>query len=173
MKEEEPYWFWGQKVKGQGRCYLKLNFRFRTLSWLLYRPPLPNLVSCYSYERGRTLLILGSKGQRSRSLLPEIEFSFPDSKLTCCIGHLYQTWSVATPMKEEEPYWFWGQKVKGQGHCYLKLNFRFRTLSWLLYRPPLPNLVSCYSYERGRTLLILGSKVKVAVNWNWIFVSGL
>ena len=42
---------------------------FRTLTLVLCRPSLPNLVKWYPYARGRTLLVLGSVGQRSRSLL--------------------------------------------------------------------------------------------------------
>ena len=72
MEGEEPYIFWGH-VKGQGHHYYKYNFwqqgRFHMITLVLYIGSLPNLTTWLPCGRGRTLFILGSLGQRSRSPL--------------------------------------------------------------------------------------------------------
>jgi hypothetical protein len=59
-------------VKGQSHCYYKYNFwqqgRFCMITLVLYIGSLPNLTTWFPSGRGRTLYILGSLGQRSRSL---------------------------------------------------------------------------------------------------------
>jgi hypothetical protein len=54
-------------------CYYKYNCwqqgRFRTISLVLYIGSLPNLATWFPCGSGRTLFILGSLGQRSRSPL--------------------------------------------------------------------------------------------------------
>ena len=44
----------------------------------------------------------------------------------------------------------------------------FRTITLVLYIRSLPNLATCFPSGRGRTLFILGSKVKVSFTINRI-----
>ena len=62
--EMGPYY-----VIGYGRRMAGVHTGFRTITLVLYIGSLPNLASWFPCGRGRTLFILGSLGQRSRSLL--------------------------------------------------------------------------------------------------------
>jgi hypothetical protein len=63
--------------------------------------------------------------------------------------------------------------VKNSGHRYYKYIFwrqgRFRMITLVLYIGSLTNLAAWFPCGRGRTLLILGSKVKVTVTINIFF----
>jgi hypothetical protein len=98
------------------------------ITLVLYIGSWPNLAKWLPCGRGRTLFILGSLGQRSRSPL------------------LYK-------------YNFWQQD-------------RFRTITLVLYIGSLTNLATRFPCGRGRTLFILGSKVKVTVTINIILTTG-
>jgi hypothetical protein len=69
-KGKNPIYF---RVKGQGHRYYKYNFwqqgRFRKITLVLYIGSLTNLATWCPCGRGRTVFILGSLGQRSRSPL--------------------------------------------------------------------------------------------------------
>ena len=80
------------------------------------------------------------------------------------LGHMIPLW------KRKNPIYF---GVKGQGHRYYTYNFwqqdRFHMMTLVLYIGSLPNLTTWLPYGGGRTLFILGSKVKVTVTINIIF----
>ena len=69
-KGKNPIYF--GVIRSNGHCYYKYNFwqqgRFRTTTLVLYIESLTNLATWFPCRRGRTLYILGSLGQRSRSL---------------------------------------------------------------------------------------------------------
>jgi hypothetical protein len=75
---------------------------FRTITLVLYIGSLTNLATWFPCGRGRTLFILGSLGQRSRSLLLYIEFlttgSFPHDNFSSVywiftkLGHMIPLW---------------------------------------------------------------------------------
>jgi hypothetical protein len=105
-----PYLFWGHEVKGQG--YYKYIFgqqgRFRMVTLVLYIGSFPNLATWFLWERGRTLFILGSLGQNSRSLLLWIYFlttgSFPHDHFSSVywistkLGHMIPLWMEKNPI---------------------------------------------------------------------------
>jgi hypothetical protein len=82
---------------------------FRTITLVLYIGSLPNLATWFPCGSGRILYILGSLGQRSRSLLLWIEFlttgSFPHNFSSVYwiftkLGHMIPLWKRKNPI-----YW--------------------------------------------------------------------
>jgi hypothetical protein len=64
LSRDGPYY-----VIGYGGWRVGVHTGFRTITLVLYIGSLPNLATWLPCGRGRTLFILGSLGQRSRSLL--------------------------------------------------------------------------------------------------------
>ena len=62
-----PYWFWGQKVKGQGHGAWLFENGFRTITDSVINQWSWNFIHLLTMSQGCALLILRSKGQRSRS----------------------------------------------------------------------------------------------------------
>ena len=81
---------------------------FQTITLVLYIGSLPNLATWFPCGRGRTLFILGSLGQRSRSPLLWIEFlttgSFPHDNFSSVywiftkLGHMIPQWKGKNPI---------------------------------------------------------------------------
>ena len=67
-------------------------------------------------SQGCALLILRSNGQRSRSWRMVIWKWFPDDNWLCNQPMIMKTSYTYSPWVQDVPYWFWGQKVNGQGH---------------------------------------------------------
>ena len=186
-----PYWFWGQKVKVTmhelPKMFMPHNcYPFTPIIMKLHTQPLP-------MSRGCALLILGSKGQRTRSqcidywkrcishncypftliimkLHTQTHMSWwfvililgskgQRSRKQCMNYRKYLCRIIAIPLHlssrnfthshflwvEDVPYWFWGQKVKGQGHNALitekgvcrKIAIPLQLSSWnFTHRPP-------------------------------------
>ena len=59
------------------------------------------------------------------------------------------------------PYWFWGQKVKGQGHGAWLFENGFRTITDSVINLWSWNFIHLLTMSQGCALLILGSTVKV------------
>jgi hypothetical protein len=81
---------------------------FHMITLVLYIGSLPNLATWFPCGRGRTLFILGSLGQRSRSPLLYIEFlttgSFPHDNFSSVywiftkLGHMIPLWKGKNPI---------------------------------------------------------------------------
>jgi len=81
---------------------------FCTITLVLYIRSLPNLATWFPCGRGRTLFILGSLGQRSRSPLLQIEFlmtgSFPHDNFSSVywiftkLDHMIALWKGKNPI---------------------------------------------------------------------------
>ena len=89
-----PYWFWGQKVKGQGHGLSMFENGFRTITDSVINLWSWNFIHLLPMSQGCALLILGSKGQRSRSWRMVIwkwstEIMVADLNLLGSVGDLY------------------------------------------------------------------------------------
>ena len=82
-----PYWFWGQKVKGQGHGAWLFENGFRTITDSVINQWSWNFIHLLTMSQGCALLILRSKGQRSRSWRMVIWKWFPDDNWLC--NHLW------------------------------------------------------------------------------------
>ena len=78
-----PYWFWGQKVKGQGHGAWLFENGFRTITDSVINQWSWNFIHLLTMSQGCALLILRSKGQRSRSWRMVIWKWFPDDNWLC------------------------------------------------------------------------------------------
>ena len=78
-----PYWFWGQKVKGQGHGAWLFENGFRTITDSVINLWSWNFIHLLTMSQGCALLILRSKGQRSRSWRMVIWKWFPDDNWLC------------------------------------------------------------------------------------------
>ena len=65
--KDVPYWFWGQKVKGQGHGAWLFENGFWTITDSVINQWSWNFIHLLTMSQGCALLILRSKGQRSRS----------------------------------------------------------------------------------------------------------
>ena len=83
-KEDVPYWFWGQKFKGQAHWTSKSECSLQALDCYTYHLESP--YHTYRLPMGWrcALLILRSKDQRSSILDIEVEIWFPGSRVLCC-----------------------------------------------------------------------------------------
>ena len=79
-----PYWFWGQKVKGQGHGAWLFENGFRTITDSVINQWSWNFIHLLTMSQGCALLILRSRGQRSRSW--RMVISPPPVKLEGTIG---------------------------------------------------------------------------------------
>ena len=164
-KGKNPIYFGviGSKVKV---TYSKYNFwqqgRFRMITFVLYIGSLPNLTTWLPCGRERTLFILGSLGQRSRSLTINIIFdkSFPHDNFSSVYWIFTKLNHMIPPWKGKNPIYFGVIRSKFKV-TYYKYNFwqqgRFRTVTLVLYIGYLINLATWFPCGRGRTLFILGS----------------
>ena len=89
-----PYWCWGQKVKGQGHGAWLFENGFRTITNSVINLWSWNFIHLLPMSQGCALLILGSKGQRSRSWRMVIwkwstEIMVADFNLLGSVGDLY------------------------------------------------------------------------------------
>ena len=115
--EEDLYWFWGQKVKGWGQFGLQTFYHFCSITLFLVA------YIDYTSHRltmtwGGPLLILGWKGQRSRSNLDFKLFTVSARQLTYNddTSHVYCT------SLEQDPYWFWVEKVeRSRSNLYFEI----------------------------------------------------
>ena len=78
-----PYWFWGQKVKGQGHGAWLFENGFRTITDSVINQWSWKFIHLLTMSQGCALLILRSKGQRSRSMRMVIWKWFPDDNWLC------------------------------------------------------------------------------------------
>ena len=83
MVKDVPYWFWGQKVKGQGHGLSMFENGFRTITDYVIHLWSWNFIHLLPMSQGCALLILGSKGQRSRSWIINVWKGFPDHNWLC------------------------------------------------------------------------------------------
>jgi hypothetical protein len=67
QRVEDPFWFWGHKVKRQG--HLLHVHSFWSITLVPFGPQCSNFIGWLSILGRRPVLILGSQGQRSWSLL--------------------------------------------------------------------------------------------------------
>ena len=92
--KDAPYWFWGQKVKGQGHGAWLFENGFRTITDSVINLWSWNFIHLLPMSQGCALLILGSKGQWSRSWRMVIwkwstEIMVADLNLLGSVGDLY------------------------------------------------------------------------------------
>ena len=83
MSQGCAYWFWGQKVKGQGHGLSMFENGFRTITDYVIHLWSWNFIHLLPMSQGCALLILGSKGQRSRSWIIDVWKWFPDHNWLC------------------------------------------------------------------------------------------
>ena len=148
-------------------CYKYIYWqrgRFHTITLVLYIGSLTYLATWFPCGRGRTLFILGSLSQRSRSPLLWIEFlttgSFPHDNSSSVywiitkLGHMIPMW------KGKNPIYFGVIRSKVKVTVTMNIivdNGRFRMITLVLSIGSLPKLTTWFPCGRGRTLCILGS----------------
>ena len=142
-------------------------------------------------SQGCALLILRSKGQRSRSWRMVIWKWFPDDNWLCKSTYDHETSYTYSPWVKDVPFWFWGQKVKGQGHGALLFENGFRTItdsvinlwSWnfihLLPMNLLGSVGDLYCFSNTFSMLLYVAPIccpscfHICLLWPWPFTSEL
>ena len=124
-----PYYVIGYR----GRRAAGVHTGFRTITLVLYIGSLPNLVTWFPRGRERTLFILGSLGQRSRSPLLWIELlttgSFPHDNFSSVywiftkLSHMFPLW------KGKNPFYFGVIRSMVKVTVTINKNFDNRILS--------------------------------------------
>ena len=156
--KDTPYWIWGQKVKGQGHGAWLIVNGFLTITDSVINLWSWNFIHMLPMSQGCTLLILRSKGQRSRSWgLVNCKW-FPDYNWLCKSTYVHETSYTYSPWVKDTPYWIWGQKVKGQGHGAWLIVNGFLTITDSVINLWSWNFIHMLPMSQGCTLLILRSK---------------
>ena len=121
-----PYWFWGQKVKGQGHGAWLFENGFRTITDSVINQWSWNFIHLLTMSQGCALLILRSKGQRSRSWRMVIWKWFPDDNWLCNQPMIMKLHTLTHHESRMRPIDFEVKrsKVKVMAHGYLKMVFR-------------------------------------------------
>ena len=163
-----PYWFWGQKVKGQGHGAWLFENGFRTITDSVINLWSWNFIHLLTMSQGCALLILRSKGQRSRSWCMVIWKWFPDDNWLCNQPNDHETSYTYSPWVKDAPYWFWGQKVKGQGHGAWLFENGFRTITDSVINLWSWNFIHLLTMSQGCALLILRSKGQRSRSWRMV-----
>ena len=109
--------------------------------------------------------ILGSKDQRSRSWIIDVWKWFPDHNWLCNPTYDHETSYTCSPWVKDVPYWFWGQKVKGQSHGLSMFENGFRTITDYVIHLWSWNFIHLLPMSQGCALLILGSKGQRSRSW--------
>ena len=142
-----PYWFWGQKVKGQSHGAWLFENGFRTITDSVINQWSWNFIHLLTMSQGCALLILRSKGQRSRSWRMVIWKWFPDDNWLCNQPMIMKLHTLTHHESRMRPYWFWGQKVKGQGHGAMVIWKWFPDDNWLCNQPMIMKLHTLTPHE--------------------------
>ena len=121
--KDAPYWFWGQKVKGQGHGAWLFENGFRTITDSLINLWSWNFIHLLTMSQGCALLILRSKGQRSRSWRMVIWKWFPDDNWLCNQPMIMKLHTLTPHESRMCPIDFEVKrsKVKVMAHGYLKM----------------------------------------------------
>ena len=129
--KDVPYWFWGEKVKGQGHGAWLFENGFWTITDSVINQWSWNFIHLLTMSQGCALLILRSK-------------------------------------VKDAPYWFWGQKVKGQGHGAWLFENGFRTITDSVINLWSWNFIHLLTMSQGCALLILRSKGQRSRSWRMV-----
>ena len=166
--KDVPYWFWGQKVKGQGHGAWLFENGFRTITDSVINQWSWNFIHLLTMSQGCALLILRSKGQRSRSWRMVIWKWFPDDNWLCNQPMIMKLHTLTHHESRMRPIDFEVKrsKVKVMAHGYLKNGFRTITdsvinlWSW--------NFIHLLPMSQGCALLILRSKGQRSRSWRMV-----
>ena len=124
--KDVPYWFWGQKVKGQGHGLSMFENGFRTITDSVINQWSWNFILLLTMSQGCALLILRSKGQRSRSWRMVIWKWFPDDNWLCNQPMIMKLHTLTPHVSRMCPIDFGVKRstVKVMAHGYLKMVHR-------------------------------------------------
>ena len=162
-----PYWFWGQKVKGQGHGAWLIVNGFRIITDPVMNLWSWNFIHLLSMRQGCALLILGSKGQRSRSWGMVNCKWFPDHNWLCnppMIMKLHtlaphKSYDLLPAWVKDVPYWFQRSRSWGMVNCKW-----FPDNNWPCNQPVIMKLHTLTLHEARMCPIDFGvkrSKVKV------------
>ena len=114
-----------------------------------------NFIHLLPMSQGCALLILGSKGQRSRSWIIDVWKWFPDHNWLCNPPMIMKLHTLAPHESRMCPIDF---GVKGQGHGLSMFENGFRTITDYVIHLWSWNFIHLLPMSQGCALLILGSK---------------
>ena len=111
--------------------------------------------------------------QRSRSQCINYWKWFPAHKLLSLYTYHHETSHADLPWGKDVPYWFQGQRVKGQGHSALLSGNGFLCITAFPLHPWSQNFTGTLLLSQGCALLISGSKGQRSrsqcINyWKWL-----
>ena len=95
---------------------------------------------------------------------------FPDDNWLCNPPMIMKLHTTCSPWVKDVPYWFWGQKVKGQGHGAWLFENGFRTITDSVINQWSWNFIHLLTMSQGCALLILRSKGQG--HGAWLFENG-
>ena len=164
-----PYWFWGQKVKGQGHGAWLFENGFRTITDSVINQWSWNFIHLLTMSQGCALLILRSKGQRSRSWRMVIWKWFPDDNWLCNQPMIMKLHTLTHHESRMCPIDFEVKrsKVKVMAHGYLFEN-GFRTITDSVINQWSWNFIHLLTMSQGCALLILRSKGQRSRSWRMV-----
>ena len=146
-----PYWFLGQKVKGQGFGTLYIENGFWTITDS--NPPMIMKLHTLTPHESR-MCPIDFRVKRSRSWGIDDWKWFPDH----VTSYTYSLWV------SDVPSWLWGEKVKDHG-----VNWKwFPDDNWLCNPPMIMKLHTFAPHESRTCPIDFGVKrSKVKVIWHW------
>ena len=133
------------------------DYVIHLLSW--------NFIHLLPMSQGCALLILGSKGQRSRSWIIDVWKWFPDHNWLCNPPMIMKLHTLAPHESRMCPIDFGVKKVKGQGHGLSMFENGFRTITDYVIHLWSWNFIHLLPMSQGCALLILGSKGQRSRSW--------
>ena len=152
-----PYWFWGQKVKGQGHGAWLIVNGFRTITDSVIHLWSWNFIHLLPMSQGCALLISGSKGQRSKSWGIGDCKLFPDHNWLCNPPMIMKLHTLSPHESRMCPIDFGVKRSRSWGICDWK---RFLDHNWLCNPSMIMKRHTPAPYESGMCLIDLwGSKV--------------
>ena len=161
--KDVPYWFWGQKVKGQGHGLSMFENGFRTITDYVIHLWSWNFIHLLPMSQGCALLILGSKGQRSRSWIIDVWKWFPDHNWLCNPPMIMKLHTLAPHESRMCPIDFGVKRSKVKVMDYRCLKW-FPDHNWLCNPPMIMKLHTLAPHESRMCPIDFGvkrSKVKV------------
>ena len=153
------------EVKGQGHGAWLFENGFRTITDSIINLWSWNFIHLLTMSQGCALLILRSKGQRSRSWRMVIWKWFPDDNWLCNQPMIMKLHTLTHHESRMCPIDF---EVKGQGHGAWLFENGFRTITDSVINLWSWNFIHLLTMSQGCTLLILRSKGQRSRSWRMV-----
>ena len=145
----------GQRSRSQGMDYWKWKL---VHNWFPFTPIIMKLRTQTPHEVKMYPIDFGVKRLKVKVTMLGLLKMEIGAYLLSLYAYHHETWYADSPLGEDVAYWFWSQKVKGQGHnALITENGNLRIIAFPLHLSSW-NFLHRLPMRWRCTLLILGSK---------------